>query len=58
LAALGIAREDRLAVLAHRPGDVHGAVYDKYERLREKRAALLAWETYLATLIGAGSGHD
>jgi integrase len=53
LSALGIAREDRMAVLAHVAGDVHGAVYD-YERLKEKRAALLAWERHVATLIGRG----
>jgi integrase len=52
LAALGIAREDRLAVLAHVAGDVHGKVYDKYERLKEKRAALEKWERHVAALIG------
>jgi integrase len=52
LAALGVAREDRMAVLAHVASDIHGAVYDKYERLKEKRAALLAWEQHIATLIG------
>ncbi len=52
LSRLGIAREDRLAVLAHVAGDVHGVVYDKYERLKEKRTALMAWERHLATLVG------
>jgi integrase len=52
LAVLGIAREDRLAVLAHAPSDVHGTVYDKYERLREKRIALATWERHLAKLLG------
>ena len=52
LAALGIAREDRMAALAHVAGDIHGAVYDKYERLKEKRAALVAWEHHVATLLG------
>jgi integrase len=51
LAALGIVREDRLAVLAHQASDIHGAVYDKYERLREKRAALVAWERHVAALV-------
>src|SRR5262249_6334305 len=46
LSALALAREDRLAVLAHAPSDVHGAVYDKYERLREKRVALATWECH------------
>jgi integrase len=53
LAALGIPREDRLALLAHQPSDIHGAVYDKYERLREKRIALETWERHLATILGA-----
>ena len=54
LAALGIPREDRMAVLAHVSGDVHGKVYDKYERLKERRAALEKWERHVATLIGRG----
>jgi integrase len=54
LAALGIPREDRMAVLAHVSGDVHGKVYDKYERLKEKRVALEKWERHVATLIGRG----
>ena len=44
LSKLGVPREDRLAILAHVAGDIHGAVYDHYERLKEKRAALVAWE--------------
>jgi integrase len=52
LSQLGIAREDRMAVLAHSAGDIHGQVYDKYERLKEKRTALVAWERHVATLIG------
>jgi integrase len=51
LAALGLPREDRKAVLAHVPGDVHGAVYDKYERLKEKRVALESWERHLARVL-------
>jgi integrase len=51
LAALGTPREDRLAVLAHQASDIHGAVYDKYARLKEKRAALRAWERHLAKLV-------
>lgn len=54
LAALGVPREDRLAILAHVAGDIHGAVYDQYERLKEKRAALVAWEHHIATVIGGG----
>jgi integrase len=52
LAVLGIPREDRLAVLAHQPADVHGAHYDQYERLREKRIALATWERHLAKVLG------
>jgi hypothetical protein len=51
MAALGVPREDRLAVLAHAAGDVHGAHYDKYDRLKEKRAALEAWEQHLARAL-------
>ncbi|QFU16562.1 tyrosine-type recombinase/integrase [Microvirga thermotolerans] len=51
LAALGVLREDRRAVLAHVEGDVHGVHYDKYERLREKKAALEVWEKHVAALI-------
>jgi integrase len=51
MAPLGIAREDRLAVLAHVPADVHGKVYDKYERLREKRIALARWEQHVSDVI-------
>jgi hypothetical protein len=40
LAKLGIVREDRRAVLAHAPSDVHGRVYDQHDRLAEKRIAL------------------
>ena len=54
LSQLGIAREDRMAVLAHVAGDVHGAVYDRYERLKEKRNALAAWERHIASLIARG----
>jgi hypothetical protein len=49
---MGIAREDRLAVLGHVPGDVHGTHYDRYERLKEKRLALEAWERHVATVLG------
>ena len=52
LAALGLPREDRLAVLAHAQDDVHAAHYDRYDRLAEKRRALEAWEAHVADLIG------
>jgi integrase len=50
LARLGIPRDDRLAVLAHAYGDVH-EVYDHYERLPQKRAALEMWERHLRNVI-------
>ena len=52
LAEIGILREDRMAVLAHSHGDIHEAHYDRYDRLREKRAALEAWETHVRRVIG------
>jgi integrase len=51
LAAFGIPREDRLSLLAHVYGDVHAAHYDRYERLREKRKALEAWERHLIQIL-------
>jgi YD repeat-containing protein len=51
LAALGVLREDRLAVLAHAQGDVHGIHYDKYGRLKEKRRALELWEQHVSEII-------
>lgn len=52
LAALGVPREDQLAVLAHAQDDVHAAHYDRYDRLAEKRRALEAWEAHVADIIG------
>ena len=54
LSKLGVPREDRMAVLAHVVGDIHGQVYDKYDRLKEKRAALVVWEGHIAAVIGGG----
>jgi integrase len=51
LAALGVPREDRLAILAHSLGDVHAIHYDRHDRFAEKRRALGAWERHLATII-------
>ena len=50
LARLGIPRDDRLAVLAHSYDDVH-SVYDQFDRLPQKRAALETWERYLRKVI-------
>jgi integrase len=55
MAALSIPREDRPAVLAHLPGDIHGSVYDQYERLRENRIALEGWERHVAGVLGFGA---
>jgi integrase len=52
LAALGVPREDRLAVLAHALSDVHGVHYDKYDRMNERRRALEIWEAHVAKIIG------
>jgi integrase len=51
LAALGVAREDRLAVLAHAQDDVHAQHYDRYDRLAEKRCVLEAWEAHIADIV-------
>lgn len=53
LAALGILREDRMALLAHSHGDVHAVHYDRHERFAEKRAALEKWESHVAEIIDA-----
>jgi integrase len=51
LAALGVLREDRMALLAHSSGDVHAIHYDQYERLKEKRAALEMWESHIVEIV-------
>jgi integrase len=51
MAALGVAREDRMAVLDHSEGDVHDAHYDRYDRLREKRVALAKWARFVDHLL-------
>ena len=56
MAALGVAREDRMAVLDHSEGDVHDAHYDRYDRLREKRIALEKWARRLQHVL-VGSAH-
>jgi integrase len=50
LARLNVPRDDRLAVLAHAYGDVH-EVYDQFDRLPQKRAALESWERHLLAVI-------
>jgi integrase len=51
LAELGIAKEDRDAVLNHTPRDVGKKHYDLYDREREKRRALDMWAATLTTII-------
>jgi integrase len=51
LAALGVPREDRLAILAHKISDVHAIHYDRHDRFREKLAALRLWEKHLAGIV-------
>ena len=50
MSRLGISRDDRMAVAAHSHGDVH-EIYDHYDRLAEKRAALEMWERHLRKVI-------
>ena len=51
LAEIGIAKEDRDAVLNHTPRDVGKKHYDLYDREREKRRALGLWAATLAEII-------
>lgn len=51
LAALGIPGEDVAAVLAHAAAGVTKAHYDRYDRAREKRRALLLWSQALAAIL-------
>ena len=51
LSALGIPREDRLALLGHAQTDIHGRVYDRHEDFNEKFVALLKWERHLAEIL-------
>jgi integrase len=56
LAAMGISKEDRDAILNHTPQDVGKKHYDLYEREREKRIALNAWSE--AILLILAKRHD
>lgn len=57
LSRIGVSREIRKAVINHSEGDVM-EVYDRYEKLVEKRAALEAWETHLLLSIGKRPSHS
>jgi integrase len=54
LAALGVPKEDRLAVLNHVEPGVHQRHYDRHERQAEKRRALNLWATALASILDGG----
>jgi integrase len=51
LAELGVAKEDRDAVLNHTPADVGKKHYDLYDREPEKRRALELWASTLSAII-------
>jgi hypothetical protein len=51
LAALGVVKEDRDAILNHAPRDVGARHYDLYQRAKEKRAALDLWSDALAKIL-------
>jgi integrase len=51
LAELGIAKEDRDAVLNHTPQDVGKRHYDLYDRGAEKRSALTKWSNVLDSIL-------
>jgi integrase len=51
LASLGVHVEDRAAVLNHKPTTITQIHYDVYDRLKEKRAALLLWEESLQAML-------
>ncbi|MGA9010498.1 MAG: tyrosine-type recombinase/integrase [Xanthobacteraceae bacterium] len=54
LASLGAVREDISAILNHVRRDITGRVYDRYDRLIEKRRALAAWEIALSSILHNG----
>ncbi|WP_036281903.1 site-specific integrase [Methylocystis sp. ATCC 49242] len=58
LAALGVLREDRMALLAHSYGDIHSMHYDKHDRFKEKRAALELWEAHIAEILEPATGGN
>lgn len=51
LAALGVPKEDRDAVLNHTPRDVGKKHYDLYDREKEKRIALDRWAQSLVAIL-------
>ena len=51
LAALGVTREDRDAIMNHTPQGVGKKHYEVYGRQKEKRIALERWSTSLAGIL-------
>jgi hypothetical protein len=56
MSALGVAKEDRDALMNHARSDVGSRHYDQYERAREKRAALNLWAAALGRIVDGGRG--
>jgi integrase len=50
MARIGIARDDRMAVAGHSYGDAH-AIYDRHDRLIEKRTALMRWDAHIRRIV-------
>jgi integrase len=57
LSKLGIASDIGERVMGHVIGGVRG-VYDRYDYLEQKRAALGAWERYLCRIVGLAGGDN
>jgi len=51
LARLGVSREDRKAVVAHAEDDVLEQSYDSFDRLPQKRIALILWADHVHALL-------
>jgi integrase len=51
LSALGVPKEDRDAVMNHKPTDVGSKHYDLYDRAKEKRQALVIWNDSLVGIL-------
>ncbi len=57
LPELGVSRDVCDRIMNHKASDVGGRHYDRYSYLTEKRAALMAWEAALQTILkGTGDG--
>lgn len=55
--SLGVTKDDLKLVLNHKDRSVTGVHYDKYQGLREKRAALETWGRALGSLIRPTPGN-